>query len=303
MEVKRRQYYLNSNDGSQINSDTSWVTFDFSGVPLRANVDEYITLQISQASIPASWYNVNSTNNYLYMYTYSSGLTYNNNTEYPSIIIALTKGNYTSSTLPTMIQALVRAATNNAGNNTHLSDFTITENTDQNTWTFTSTGNFGIQMSSTCLSLLGIKKSGLVDDATLISSTYTLTSNKIYDLSYTKNVFIVSNSFYNTNVDSNPMNLSSNILASVQANVNFPDIIFDHDLHETVIKAPVISMFEIQLQDDNRNVLGLNNIDWCFTMTARVYKRTDAVDEEGHIWELENDHRRVKRSKNFNHSK
>lgn len=273
-EIKRKQYYLNSKDATYIADDTNWLRFDFSGVPFRAQKDEYITVTVSQVVIPVSWHNVNSYNNKIYWTDLATSPT--------TLTTTLTTGNYTNTTFITMLQTVIRATSS------YFSTATVTEDTTNSkfivTLNTTHWSTLYINNSTTTAKyLLGIAMTGY----TTVTPNAAYTFANVYDLTYTKCIYIVSNDMYNYNSDSNSQSISSNILASAMINVNNPNVLCINTFFENRLVNPAINMFEIQLQDEDRNLLIMNGVHWQIVLDAKIYKRNDALEEINSIYKLE----------------
>jgi len=284
MELKKIQTFLNSKHGTlKVNdkgkTDTSYVEFDMTARQIVAKPDERIFLCVSSVSFPNSIYNVNDNNNVL-KYSVDYGPIGGSTTEYDNLSYTcyLTNGTYDSTTFPTMVASVIDNKTNKV-NNVSLVDsggyWVLEFDKDSPDNENYETTHFRFEQGTTCDILLGLEEYN-----TVIHSPYTFT--KMYDISYTKNIFIASNELLNSNIDSkDKFNGMSNILASVQLTSNYGSIIYWNNVIEVALQGDAVRSFGIQILDDDKRLVSLNKFDWLIEIDFRiVHKENKDIEKD-----------------------
>ena len=219
----------------------------------------HMHINVVHASIPFTFYNVNSSNNIL-------NYTYLTSPSPVSFSLSIPQGNYTANSLKQYLTTQLNSASS-------LNNFTTTYDAITNKFTFLSnlSVNFSFDATSTCLGLLGLSSQ------TNSSSTFTLTSNKAVNL-YPIRCICVCTNLKTSNINVNNKN-KSNILCSIPISTQ-PNSIITY-LNQTGFRintyANVISSLRIQLMDQDGNLLDLNGANWSMTIQFDVI---DYVDDE-----------------------
>jgi len=234
------QIYLNSTNADNINNNI----YNFILPNLEIADGNYIYLSVQYASIPYSFYNINTINNVL---IYTLNLV--------NYTVTITPGNYNITQLVTFLKS-------------NMSGFTISYNSITNKMTFShSTYNFTFLSTSTCQEILGFKT-----NTNYTSTTLSLISLNCVSLIPIKCINIVSNLLtYNIN-KSNPNNQSilccmpittqPNSIIEYKNNNNFRSNLFINQ----------ISNITIKLTDQNNNILNLNGLDFFLTIQLDIEK-------------------------------
>lgn len=231
----KRQIFLNSVDASFYLNGAykSSILFYFNE---HISVPPYldIVMKVENASIPISVYNVNYTNNELYI---------------DNILYTIPVANYSSYQLRDQLNTLLSGVS-----------ITITYDSKTNKYTFTSTSNFTINSSSSCLSLIGF------DSGDHTSIAYQLTSNYMIDLSGIRVINVATNLTSN-NIDSYNKG-KNNVLCSIPVSVSKYGLnVVDYSSSNYVkINDKNINYILISLYDENFNYINLNNVDWTMTI-------------------------------------
>jgi hypothetical protein len=212
---------------------------DFYLPNLEINQQNQIYLSVVHAVIPCSFYNINSSNNFL-QYTLN-GIVQTN--------LTIAKGNYNINTLTKYLNL-----------NLPLS---FTYNAVQNTFTITHpTLNFSFLNSSTCLGLLGFT----TDQPS--SSGLTLTSSQSINLATIHCICI------STNLETNNINMSNglknnrNVICSIPIDVAPNSLLIYKPIHNFRVNTftNIIGNFNIKLEDQNGNQIDLNGLDRSMTI-------------------------------------
>ena len=242
--MEKIQIVLNSKTANQyLNNKTTDCIFILPKIDVKRRHKAYIS--VIDASIPYSFYNVNSTNNTL-NYTLNS-IPYS---------LTITKANYNIRTLISFLQSNLEPG------------FTITYNSSTNKLQFThSTYDFSFSNTSTCFELLGFE-----DNITYYSDSLTLLSTIGINLFTVRNVLIASSNFVLNNINSATPNKAS-IITSVPVDVNAGSIInykninniksLVHDIHN-------INTLHVQLLDQDADVLELNGLHWSLNLLLTI---------------------------------
>ena len=286
--LDRFQFTINSDDGTRLSSytdangntqlDTSQVSFNFSGrSDLRCGLDEYYTFVMSTATIPVTFYNVNSYNDTI---TISGHPTANVNGDY-----VLTHGNFTAYTLVTMLQNTATSGSGDLCYNSNaiafVTNFTVTYDSIREILYFkctTSNSSKPITISGNAVQLLGFKKSSSnVMVWSSVDTAWELYSTQLMNVSYTNTLFITSKELRTRGVDSTSASSGTDILATVQINQHSPSIMSYQSFFEQKLLSRDMTSFTIYFRDQDRNVMALNGIDWIITLDIRRYKNDDMI--------------------------
>jgi hypothetical protein len=218
------------------------------------------SISVISAQIPVSYYNINIYNNILKVV--NSSVTYT---------ITLTTGNYTSTTLQTLLSTLFIAQ--------GLNNFLFAYSTTSGKLTITNTTSFSIlHTGSTCLGVLGFEsESDTLSSLNAITGLYTVIGTYPLNLLGTLRVRVLSTKLLTFNLDSS-ISGGVSLLASIPVEAPpYSVILYDNFTKaSTELKSLKINSIDIQLVDDLGNLLQLNNIDWSITLAIYIErKRTD----------------------------
>ena len=234
MSVETFQIHLSSALANKYNDGlTSDCEFNLPTIEIPSNF--HIHVSVENTAIPYTFYNINSSNNYLQYYE-------NGNIKNHTI----TPGNYSTTSL---INELLQTMTT----------YTITYSPITNKLTFSNTYNFSFYNASTCLALLGF--SGPAS-----STNNSLTSDICVNLSPYRCICIGSNlkTFsVNTLLPNN-----QSILASIPINTAPNSIIIYENKNNFKCNTytNTINNIHIRLMDHKFNTLDLNGLHWTITL-------------------------------------
>ena len=245
-------YYLNSSQGTQVNGNLNWVTFDFSNRPLIIDDIYKLTVTVARASIKVTYLSVNE---------------YNNIVECNGVNYTIPSDNYVTETLITALNAL-EMVSNTIGDTEYYVVFSLNEYNNfiqaQSEFTF----YFG--SNTTALAPLGLTEDQLNVNATDEDDAFFIFSSLMSDLSYTTSIFICSPQLINNSRDSFSDTNVSNIIASVPVTVNSYGIIQSKDKISTTVFRNQITTLDIQMKDDQGNFIPFNGGFWNITLLFKV---------------------------------
>jgi hypothetical protein len=248
--IDQRQIILSS-DHAILNNGTflSDVNFTFIGL-LQDDADvEEITVQVQNAQIPNSFYNIN-------IYTNILDITYDA-TPYS---LTLTRGNYNSTTLINEIIAKLATVA--------ITDITITISSITGIVTFTRAGgsDFTIEPTGTVNKTLGFE----------LGTTYTsvggiLTAPFPLNLLGILKLKIASFELQTGNFDSS-VDGTLNILATIPIEAgSFGLILYDNISNtQSMIRNPTLDGFDLKIYGDDNNLVNFNNVGWNITLLLSI---------------------------------
>ena len=251
--IDQRQIILSSDHATQNNGTfLSDVNFRFIGL-LQDDADvEEVTIQVQNAQIPLSFYNIN-------IYTNILNITYNA-TPYT---LTLTRGNYNSTTLISEIIAKLTAIS--------ITDITIAISSVTGIITFTRAGglNFTINSTGTLNKTLGF----------VVGTTYTSVGG-ILNAPFPLNLLgllklkIASYEIQTGNFDSS-VDGTLNVLATIPIEAgSFGLILYDNISNtQSVIRNPTLDGFDLKIFGDDENLVNFNNIGWNITLLLSITRR------------------------------
>lgn len=251
--IDQRQIILSSDHATQNNgSFLSDVNFTFIGL-LQDDADvEEVTVQVQNAQIPFSFYNINVYNNIL-------NITYNA-TPYT---LTLTRGNYNSTTLISEIIAKLALIP--------IADITIVTSSITGIITFTRAGglNFTIEPTGTLNKVLGFDP----------TTTYTSVGG-ILVAPYPLNLLgllklkIASYELQTGNFDSS-VDGTLNVLATIPIEAgSFGLILYDNISNtQSIIRNPTLDGFDLKILGDDNNLVNFNGIGWNITLLLSITRR------------------------------
>lgn len=232
----KRSIFLNSKYADLYLNGTkkSSLLFYFNEIIYCPNyIDMVVKLQ--GCSFPLSMYNINSTNNTLYI----------NNVAYTVPI-----GNYSVYQLKSTLNTLLSSA-----------GITSTYNNITNKYTFTSTSDFTINSTSTILEQIGFS-SGVSHTST----SNTLTSDNMIDLSG------VSTIHFCTNLNTNNIDCYSKGKNNVLQSIPLSSVKYGIDTNDFTnssyikVSDKIVSYLVISIYDEDFNYIDFNNVDWSATI-------------------------------------
>jgi hypothetical protein len=244
--IESTQLYLNSaNANIFLNSSMKSNLIFFFSDPVIINKNTIgLKFSIVNAQFPKSWYLINNTNNKIII---------------NSIAYYFPNGNYT-------VNSFINQWSISIGSSWSLSFNSIT-----NKFTFTNSTSFIFTDDTySIFPIIGFSK----------GSTYSSISNSLNSL-YCVNFYgitkinILSNTFLLKNVDSYNKGRNS-IIASIPVNSSYNGIIFynNYTLSNSSFKNRELSSLNIEIQDDFKNFIDFNNIDWTITLQVDVISET-----------------------------
>jgi hypothetical protein len=244
--IENFQLHLSSNFADKICSNNNADTEFY--LPLIEIPSQYhLHINVVHASIPFTFYNINSSNNVL---NYSiEGTNY-------SFIIA--QGNYNVVNLKDYLMS-------------NLPGFIITYSPITNKYTFTQDYyGFSFLNTSTCLNILGFSQQTITSNGTSLTSTQSVNLNPI-------RCVCICSDLPSSNISLNSKN-KNNILCSIPITTQPNSIItyLNHNNFKINTYANVLSSIRIQLMDQDGNLLNLNGTNWSMTIQFDVI---DFVDD------------------------
>jgi hypothetical protein len=244
--IENFQLHLSSNFADKIYSNNNADTEFY--LPLIEIPSQYhLHVNVVHASIPFTFYNINSSNNVL---NYSiEGNNY-------SFIIA--QGNYNVVNLKDYLMS-------------NLPGFIITYSPITNKYTFTQNYyGFTFLNTSTCLNILGFSQQTITSNGTSLTSTQSVNLNPI-------RCVCICSDLPSSNISLNSKN-KNNILCSIPITTQPNSIItyLNHNNFKINTYANVLSSIRIQLMDQDGNLLNLNGTNWSMTIQFDVI---DFVDD------------------------
>jgi hypothetical protein len=243
------QIHLNSEDCIRYYGSTSYCEYSlpFFSVPSTST----LIASVVHASIPYSFYNVNSNNN---------TLCYSINTTVITTVI-LTPGNYTASSLLSHLQSILPTS------------FTITYSSTQNKFTFTNPNIFQFYYNkllgySSCFGLLGF--SSIQQISTGNVSIWTLTSDTIINLAPVRCICIYTTLHTGSIASILPNN--QNILCSIPVlTAPFSMIGYRNSSgYKSDLNTSNFNSITLKLTDQAGNLINLNGCHWSLTLQLDV---------------------------------
>jgi hypothetical protein len=235
-----RQMQIHLSASNSVTYDNGYVY----NVNIVSSLQNHIYISLKHATIPVSWYNVNSNNNIIII-SLLDGTTYN---------LTIPVGNYTGITLASQINTLVSAV---------LPSFTCTFSIKTSKLTFTYSTMFFINYASS-YKVLGFQKN-IINSSSLNGSIYSLTSSKVIDLIPVKCVCVHLSGM---NTDNKSLNAPNNysILCSIPVSSSpMGLIIYNNETFRYNTEQNQLSQITINLLDQDGNIIEFNGIDFIMT--------------------------------------
>jgi hypothetical protein len=256
---EKRIISLNSNNATRyLNGDyLSDVVFDFSNILSPSDDISYVEVGVGNAEIPATFYNIDITNN-IFNYRVNS-INYS---------ITVPPGNYNFNSLVTQMITLFTA---------NGQTFTMSLNRSSNILTMTlTTGTWNQINASSIYYILGFDP-----DTTYNIVGNTITFPRLFNLLGQKKLKIYSS---NISVDSfdSVNTATNNLLCTISVNQpGFNLIIYSNiDGLYAHMRNRYLSTVDIQIKDELGNFINFNGIDWTMTLNLILYRRMDALVNE-----------------------
>jgi len=260
---EKRLISLNSNNATRyLNGDyLSDVVFDFTNILSPSDDISYVEVGVGNAEIPATFYNIDITNN---VFTYTiflvSAINY-------SIIIP--PGNYNYNSLVTQMTTLFTA-------NGHTFTMSLNRNSNILTMTYTSNGVWTEIQSSSIYYILGFDPDtiyNIVGDTITFPRLFNLLGQKKLKI-YSSNISVDSFDSVNT--------ATNNLLCTISVNQpGFNLIIYTNiDGLYAHMRNRYLSTVDIQIKDELGNLINFNGINWTMTINLILYRRIDALINE-----------------------
>lgn len=249
---EKRLISLNSANATRyINGEyNSNIVFDFSSILTPDNTVVYIEGGVQSAQIPASFYNLEITNN-VFNYVIS-GLPY-------SIIVSPGNYNYNNLIIELASKFLI---------NGHVFTFILSRTTNVLSMTYTSVGIWNQITSSSIFYILGF----------LENTTYNIIANSItfpglFNVINPKKLKIFSSNLAIDSYDS-VGNQTNNLIETLSVNAAPFGLILYNNVDSTYghLRTSYLSTIDIQIKDELGNFINFNNIDWTITIVLIVYK-------------------------------
>ena len=253
---------LNSKFAQRLNgTKNSRVLFDFINIIDKSKDNLFMTIAVQSAEIPASYYNVDSTNNLTKVLI--GATTYN---------VDVSAGNYDA--------------------DTYLAAFIIRYNTVTGatlTGSYSSTtGLFSLQDAANDITIKGADTTSFilwggeenVNTVFLSAGTASTFPYPANFLGITK-IKVCSDNLAGTNVDSSQLKTTTLIDTISATAVPFGLTIFNSLGRETFMKSKRIEEIDIQLKDQDDNLIDFNNAEWSISFIINTHRRVMFREDTG----------------------
>lgn len=259
---EKRIISLNSNNATRYNNGEylSDIVFDFPNILSPSDDIAYVEVGVGNAEIPATFYNVDITNNVL-----------NYRIDATNFIMTVSPGNYNYNSLVTEMTTLLAA-------NGHTFTFALNRNSNILTMTLTAGGTTWnrISLGSTIYYILGFDPDTIYN---IVGNT--ITFPRLFNLLGQKKLKIYSS---NISVDSydSVNTATNNLLCTISVNQpGFNLIIYTNiDGLYAHMRNRYLSTIDIQIKDELGNLINFNGINWTMTINLILYRRIDAMINE-----------------------
>lgn len=221
-------------------------------------LDGHVYVNVKQAVIPYSFYNVDNNNNKLILLI--NGTTYT---------ITILPGNYNVNSLISEIQSQISTFAVNDKN------LTLTYISKTNKIAFThSLNTFQILDTTTCSELIGFQNGETITATNVSGTIYQAMSINGINLFGIQQIFICSDNFVLNNISANDPNNAS-ILASVNVSSN-PNSIIQYENNNSmhlIHHVQNLTNVHIKLTSQTNDVLELNGIHFSITLQLTIVKK------------------------------
>jgi len=253
---EKRIISLNSNSATQYKNGSfnSDIVFDFPNILSPEKSVVYVEGGVQSAQIPASFYNLNSSNN-VFNYTVSA----------VNYSITITPGNYNYNTLVSEL------ATRFLITNNHTFTYALNRNTNVFTMTYTAGGSWTQILSSSCFYIFGFQENTTYN---VVANTFTYPN--LFNVINPKKLKIFSQNLAIDSYDS-VGNATNNLIETLSVNAPPFGLIIYNNVDSTYghLKTHYLSTIDIQIRDELGNFINFNAVDWTMTIVLIVYKKLD----------------------------
>lgn len=261
--VESKLIVLNSSDATKLNGGmNSNVIFEFNDVMLKSNDIVYTTLAVLDAEIPASYYNVNSSNN-------TTSITRNSVT----YDIVASPGNY--NVLQFITEFTSDYETKTSGTLIMTFD-SITGKISIRDADFDLTINENL---STSYILLGAVKGTSPTFSKTVSNSFDSLANF---LGVTR-IKLLSDTLVSRNIDSNNMTTTTVIDTLGASAGDFGLTVYNSLGRETLLLAKRIQEIDIQIKDQFNNFIDFNFTNWNITLILNIHRQSGNNTGDGVI--------------------
>jgi len=239
-EIESIQINLNSRNALRyVANSKSYCVFDMGNIVVP--VGHHIHMSVVNATIPYSFYNVNSSNNLL-MYTVDG----------QSYSLVIEPGNYNTNNLCFYLMQNM------------ISGFNVKYNSITNKIMITnSSSDFSINSMSSCLEMMGIVNLNSVNK--MLKSTYCCNMQTVESINIHSNINTGNFNSYDVNV----RNVLCNIPVTSQPNSN---IVYESDgsIFNVNLYDNVLSELTLKVCDHNAMLIDLNRVNWNITLQLDI---------------------------------
>lgn len=255
-----REYLIavNSKDAYQVRSD--FIHSFLLKEPLVCQVDEDLFAHIHHASIPNSFYNIQSGEN-----TFSISETLSGTTTQRDL--SITPGNYTASSLRSELTLKLNSGVLSI-------EYAVVFNNETGKFTITTT-TLGVTQFALTFDSESPRRSMGFNVGTFTSAANTISSDRVADLTNGRHLIHVHTSLATTSIySSRSSRIDATLLGIIPIDVpNFSVIQYQIDQrHMCHLSQRFISSFDIALKDSEGLSLDFNGVGWEITLKV-VFKR------------------------------
>lgn len=252
---EKRLISLNSSSATRYNNGTfkSDIVFDFGSILSPESSIIYIEGGVQSAQIPASFYNLNSSNN-----------TFNYTITAVNYSINVTPGNYNYNTL--VSELAIRFATNG-----HTFTYALNRNTNVFTMTYTGVGTWQTIRPSSIYYIFGFLAN---TSYTVVGNTFTYPG--LFNVINPKKLKIFSQNLAIDSYDSVGL-VTNNLIETLSVNAPSFGLILYNNVDSTYghLRTSYLSTIDIQIRNELGDFIDFNNIDWTITIVLIVYKKLE----------------------------
>lgn len=240
----------------------SYCYFELPNMMKRHDHIKYITLGVSHAEIPVSWYIINNSNNLLVINLNGTG----------DIEYDLTNGNYNANTFKTMLLVLLGASWD-----INLDSSTGKYTLSHDTYEFVING-----YTSTCQKIMGFN-----ENTNYSSSSLSVTFPNPCNFLGTSKINIKSSTLQLDNLDSST-NGHSGSITSISNNAELYGVILYNNQNnfKNLIYNDFLNGIDISITDQDNNLIDFNGIDWYITIQIDEYLSFDDISSENNLVKL-----------------
>ena len=267
--IPSKEIHICSDTGHQLFGTKSDYIFDIES-HIRCPPNITMTVKVSKAEFPVSFYNVNETNNVL-------RFRYTDLTVEKTIVFDV--GNYNINQFLSHLNDKIQAL--------GITDVVINWSSLSNKLSLQCASEFRISSQSTCLSLLGFTDKDHVSDA-----SHLITGDSMIDIRGHTSLYINTDLMNDTYTFSGKGHQTNHCIARIPVNGGAYGTITYQPIQ--CLSAPLnrnnISRFRIWIYDQNNNYINFNQMKWTLTLQIDYHKvkpiENNRVDGEGHLLNL-----------------